>query len=208
MNVQSGSGVCAIDTKDRILETAGRLFHEQGFHATGISTILREAGINAGSLYHAFPSKEALLIGVLERYTRLLHPVVMAPVEAQSQDPIERIFILLEQYRQWLAPNGFAMGCPIGNLALELSDGHPEVRSLVHRNFRGWTESVRSWLVAAGDRLPAHTDRDQLAQLILTVMEGGVMQARASGSPTPYDASVAQLRSYFELLQAEARRAP
>jgi TetR/AcrR family transcriptional repressor of nem operon len=128
----------------------------------------------------------------------------MAPVETQSPDPIERIFILLEQYRQWLAPSGFAMGCPIGNLALELSDGHPEIRSLVHRNFSGWTESVRSWLVAAGDRLPARTERDQLAQLILTVMEGGIMQSRASGSPVPYDGSVAQLRSYFDLLQAEA----
>ena len=99
----------ATETKDRILDAAARLFHEQGYHATGISTILREAGVNAGSLYHFFPSKEALLAGVLERYTHLLRPVVMNPVEAQTNDPIERVFILLAQYRQWLSPIGFAI---------------------------------------------------------------------------------------------------
>jgi len=91
------------DTKTRILDTAARLFHEQGFNGTGIATILREADVNSGSLYHIFPSKEALLVGVLERYTELLHPVVMAPVEAKTTDPIGRVFALLDQYRAWLA---------------------------------------------------------------------------------------------------------
>ena len=50
-------------TRQRIVEAARRLFHEQGFHATGISTILREADVNSGSLYHYFASKEALLSG-------------------------------------------------------------------------------------------------------------------------------------------------
>ncbi len=197
----------ATETRDKILDAAARLFHEQGYHATGISTILREAGVNAGSLYHFFPSKEALLIGVLERYTHLLRPIVMDPVEAKTTDPIERVFALLEQYRQWLSPNGFAMGCPIGNLALELSDGYKDIRALVHLNFRNWIGVVKSWLDAAGDRLPASADRDQLAQLILTIMEGGVMQARAECSPAPYDASVAQLRAYFDLLESSARPA-
>src|ERR1044071_4590196 len=110
------------DTRTRILDTAARLFHEQGFNATGIATILREADVNSGSLYHAFPSKEALLIGVLERYTELLYPIVMAPVEARTTDPIGRVFALLDQYRAWLAPIHFTMGCPIGNLALEVGD--------------------------------------------------------------------------------------
>jgi TetR/AcrR family transcriptional repressor of nem operon len=129
--------------------------------------------VNAGSLYHFFPSKEALLTGVLERYTHLLRPIVMDPVEATTADPIERIFALLQQYRQWLSPNGFAMGCPIGNLALELSDGYKDIRALIHLNFRNWVGVVQSWLDAAGDRLPANTNRQQLAQLILTGDGGG-----------------------------------
>jgi TetR/AcrR family transcriptional repressor of nem operon len=193
------------DTKTKILDAAARLFHEQGFNATGVSTILREAGVNSGSLYYFFPSKEALLQAVLERYVQLLHPIVMGPVEARTADPLERVFVLLQQYRDWLAPSGFSMGCPIGNLALEVADGLPDVRALIHQNFDNWIASVRGWLQDAGDRLPASLDRDQLARFILTVMEGGIMQARAEGSPRPYDACVGQLRAYFDLLSRKAR---
>lgn len=196
------------DTQTRILDTAARLFHEQGFNATGISTILREAEVNSGSLYHFFPSKENLLLGVLERYTHLLRPVVMDPIEASTPDPIERVFTLLAQYRGWLSPIGFAQGCPIGNLALEVGDTSPQARDLIRRNFEGWHGVVLSWLDAGAHRLPASIDRGQLAVFVLTVLEGAIMQARAAQSSQPYDDSVAQLRAYFDLLLNAAPGGP
>jgi AcrR family transcriptional regulator len=188
------------NTRDRILEVAARLFQEQGFAATGVSTILREADVNSGSLYHFFPSKDALLVGVLERYLSLLQPIVLAPREVASADPIERIFLLLAWYRGGLVAMGCAIGCPIGNLALEVSDTHPEIRPLIHRNFVNWKAGIARWLAEAGNRLPKHVDRNDLASLVLTVMEGGVMQARAERTLAPFDASVKQLRAYFDLL--------
>src|SRR5215470_16101029 len=101
-------------TRARILETARRLFYEQGYHATGIATILREADVNSGSLYHFFSSKEALLKGVLEHYVDLLRPAVMEPAEAATRDPVERIFTLLANYRAGLELARCKMGCPIG----------------------------------------------------------------------------------------------
>ncbi|HYE61808.1 MAG TPA: TetR/AcrR family transcriptional regulator [Phycisphaerales bacterium] len=196
-----------LPTRTRILEAARRLFHEQGYAATGIATILREADVNSGSLYHYFPSKEALLAGVLEHYVELLRPVVIGPAEEREQDAIERVFNLLAWYRHGLELTRCTMGCPVGNLALEVADSHPEVRPLIDLNFRNWVSAVESWLAAAGDRLPAACNRRQLAQLVLTVMEGGIMQSRAASTLEPYDASVAQLRTYFDLLQEEARKA-
>ncbi len=195
----------APDTKTRILDAAARLFHEQGFNATGVSTILREANINPGSLYNLFPSKDALLGAVLERYTELLYPVVMKPVEDKTADPIDRVFALLQQYRDWFAPLDFRLGCPIGNLALEVADSHPEIRPLIQQNFDGWSAFVEKWLTEAGDRLPRLLDRKQLAATVLTVMEGGLMQARSSRNAMAYDASVAQLRTYFDLLLSQAQ---
>jgi hypothetical protein len=92
------------------------------------------------------------------------------------------------------------MGCPIGNLALEVADDHPEARALIHRNFDNWAGHVKSWLDAAADRLPRDCDRAVLARFILTVMEGGLMQARAAGGLRPFDESVAQLRKYIDAL--------
>lgn len=192
-------------TRDKLLDVAMRLFHEQGYAATGISTILRESGVNSGSLYYFFPSKEALLEGVLDRYMELLWPMVLDPAFGQTTDPIERIFAVLAGYRQMLTITNCTMGCPIGNLALELSDTYPVVREKVKGLFEAWCSGIRQCLDEAADRLPAHVNRETLAQFILTVMEGGMMQARAHRSLDPYDASVAHLRGYFDQLLAEPK---
>ncbi|HSP66823.1 MAG TPA: TetR/AcrR family transcriptional regulator [Bryobacteraceae bacterium] len=195
------------ETKERILRTAFQLFHEQGFHATGVATIVREAGINPGSLYHFFESKDQLLLNVLEFAIGYLGPAVMDPVESHTPDPIARIFALLGQYRDGMVRHGCRMGCPIGNLALEVSDGNLDARRLIHRNFENWASRVEGWLVEAGDRLPPEVNRGQLARFVLTVMEGGLMQARAANDLRPFDDSVAVLRDHLNLLlRAPAER--
>lgn len=192
-------------TRDRILEVAARLFHEQGFVATGVSTILREAGVQSGSLYHFFPSKEALLLGVLDWYHRHLHPIVMQPAFVRTDDPIERVFAVLAGYREMLAMTRCNLGCPIGNLALELSDQYPAVREKVCGNFDQWCEAIAQCFEAAGDRLPTDCDRAALARFVLAVMEGGMMQAKAHKSLDKYDASVAHLRQYIDALIDRAK---
>jgi TetR/AcrR family transcriptional regulator, transcriptional repressor for nem operon len=200
------------NTRDRIVRTAFQLFHEQGYTATGVATIVREAGVNPGSLYHFFESKDALLLGVLEFALGHLGEAVMNPVEARTADPVGRVFALLQQYRDRMERERCRLGCPIGNLALEVSDGHEAARRLVHGNFENWVSRVEHWLNAAGDRLPADLDRRQLARFVLTVMEGGLMQSRAAGHLGPFDESVAVLRDYFRRLDTHPsktrRRAP
>ncbi len=187
-------------TREKLLEAATRLFHEQGYAATGVSTILREAGVGSGSLYYFFPTKEALLQGVLDRYMEMLEPEVLRPAFERTADPIERIFAVLDGYRQMLTMTGCAMGCPIGNLALELSDTYPVVREKLAGLFAAWCGAIRQCLDHAADRLPPDMDRDGLAQFVLTVMEGALMQARAHKNLKPFDASIAHLRDYFERL--------
>lgn len=206
---RSGDSTQQIDrnTRDRIVDAAMHLFLEKGYEATGIAAILQKAGVRSGSLYYFFRSKEDLLQAVLEQYTRLLRPVILEPAEARTEDPIGRVFALLELYREFLVESGCRFGCPIGNLALEVSDHHDAARELVRANFDGWIAGVRKWLDDAGDRLPRDLDRTQLARFVLTVMEGGQMQAKAQKSIEGYDASVTQLRKYFDCLQrlADAR---
>jgi AcrR family transcriptional regulator len=196
-----------VATRERLLQTAFQLFHEQGYHATGVATILREAGVNAGSMYHFFSSKDDLLLKVLEFALDYLDPMVMRPAEAATVDPLERVFVLLNQYREWVGANQCRMGCPIGNLALEVSDGNAAARALIHRNFENWAGRVEGWLGSAADELPVGTDLGRLARFVLTVMEGGLMQARAAGHIGPFDDSVAVLRDHITALRAQAAAA-
>lgn len=180
------------------------LFYVHGYEGTSVAEILEKAQVNSGSLYYYFKSKDDLLLAVLDRYKEMLWQEVMEPVFQRVSDPIERIFGVLEGYRRGLEYTLCTGGCPIGNLALEVGDHHPGAREKVAENFAGWCGWIRRCLEEAGDRLPAGLDREKFAQFVLTVMEGGVMQARAHGSLAPFDACVAQLGHYFGLLLAQA----
>lgn len=198
------SKAAKVATRDRLIEAAQELFYLQGYEATAIAEVLEKADVNSGSLYHFFSGKVELLLAVLERYKEMLWPMVIEPAFERERDPLERIFAILEGYRQGLLHTVFTGGCPIGNLALEVGDHHPEAREKVAENFSGWCKWIERCLEEAGDRLPGGLDRSALAQFVLTVMEGAVMQARAHGSIAPFDASVEQLRAYFKLLEAQA----
>lgn len=189
-------------TREKLIETARDLFHQQGYTPTGIAQILKKSGVNSGSLYYFFPTKEDLLIAVLEWYRDNIKSALLDQLTAHLDDPIEKVFGLLDGYRQMLLVFEYELGCPIGGLALELSNSHPAVRSLILVNFEQWVDAVESFLRGAEDRLPEETDLRSLAVHFLTAMEGGLMVARTYRSTTPFDNTVEHLRAYMEVLLA------
>ena len=181
-----------------------KLFAEKGFGSTSIADILRAAGVNSGSLYYFFPTKQDLLIEVLRSYERGIGAMLLAPAWEGVDDPLKQVFALLAAYRGLLSTSDCAYGCPIGSLALELHEPDPPVRDLLGANFNAWVEAVERCYRAAGNRLPAEADRHGLAVLTLTTMEGGVMLARTMRNLGPYDTAVDALRNHIELLEREA----
>ncbi|MGE3166442.1 MAG: TetR/AcrR family transcriptional regulator [Planctomycetota bacterium] len=191
------------DTRERLVIAARDLFLMQGYRATGIAQILRQADVNAGSLYHFFPTKEDLLMAVLEWYRAHIKDDLLDLHTASISDPLERVFGLLDGYRKMLTTTEFEVGCPIGNLALELTNTHPGVRELLLVNFEQWVDAVTAFIDGAADRLPSDLDRRALAVHILTAMEGGVMLARTYRDIRLFDQTVNHLRGYLESLQRE-----
>ena len=202
----------SLPTRERLVQAAVYLFYAKGYEATGMAELLAYAQANSGSFYHFFDGKEDLLLEVLRWYQQNLEPVLIRPLYEQIPDPIERIFGLLDGYRQRILMTECTFGCPIGRLALEVAPERVEVHKLLAANFTGWWRAVEQCLRDAGERLPRDLDREQLAQFVLTAMEGGVMQSRAYRTVVPFDRAVAQLRDYFQRLEREAaqreRRSP
>lgn len=196
----------AHDTRTRLVDSARELFWKKGYHATSVAEILERAGANSGSLYHFFPTKQDLLVAVLEWYVENLESEIVAPARKAADDPVERVFAILDGYRQALVATELTFGCPIGSLALELSEPDPPVREMLALNFEKWARAVEVCLLEAGDALPRDLDREALSRFVLTTMEGGVMQARTQRSLDPWDASVGQLHRYLDQLRAEAER--
>jgi len=190
----------ARDTRQRIVEAARFLFWEKGYAATGLAELLARADANSGSFYHFFESKDAVLRAVLDTYRDLLEPMVLRPVWEAHARPIDRIFSLLDSYRQRLLDTGCQYGCPIGRLALELDPENAPAHALIAQNFAAWRQAVEACARAAALPQP-----DDVAAFVLTVMEGAVMQSRAYRSIEPYDACMRQLRIHFAALADSSR---
>lgn len=192
-------------TRDKIVRAAMELFWEKGYGSTSIADILSRTQIHSGSLYHFFPGKQDVLVAVLEAYRDEIDENLLAYAWAGVDDPIERIFALLNGYRTQLLATDFVYGCPIGSLALELHEPDPKVRKLLAINFANWSRAVETCLKTAAERLPPDVDKRALAEFTLTVMEGGIMQARTFRDIGLFDRNVDVLRAHLDLLMERVR---
>jgi hypothetical protein len=118
---------------------------------------------------------------------------------------VERVFTLLDFYRRQIKESRFELGCPIGNLALEVGNRSPAAREKLNALFDQWRSMVESFLAEADDRFPPETDFKGISTFILTTMEGGIMLARANQDVRQFDRAVKELRNYLSLMQTGKR---
>ena len=118
--------------KDRILETADRLFYLQGIRAVGVDTIAAEIGISKRTLYNHFPSKDALIAAYLER--RFVAP------RPSDKSPVEQILGTFDSLERRFSAKDFR-GCPFVNAVAELGSEDQSVRKIAI----AFKESRRLW---------------------------------------------------------------
>jgi AcrR family transcriptional regulator len=188
------------DTRQRIIHAAMELFWLKGYSSTSIADILSRSQVNSGSLYYFFPGKQDVLIAVLEAYRDGIGPMLLEPAWGGVDDPIEKVFALLAQYRRLIVETECEYGCPIGSLSLELHEPDPAVRELLAANFTAWVDAVEACFRQVADRFEPDTDLRALAELTLNVMEGGVMQARTYRDVSYFDRAVGQLRKMVDAM--------
>lgn len=190
-------------TRQKIVEAARDLFWEKGYQSTSVADLLSRTQLHSGSLYYFFPGKQDILVAVLESYRDGIDEQLLQYAWAGVDDPIERIFALLNGYRTQLLASEFQYGCPIGNLALEIHEPDPKIRDLIAANFSNWVAAVELCLEQARDRFPRSLDRRKLAEFILTIMEGAIMQSRTHRDIALFDRNVEVLRSHLDWLMTE-----
>ena len=141
-------------TRDRLIESARYLFWERGYAGTSMADLLAHAGVNSGSFYHFFESKEALLRAVLETYLHALRPMVVDPAFARAEEPVARIFAILAGYRERILQTECQYGCPLGRLALEIDPENRPAHDLIAAELSGWIEAVRECIEQIQRELP------------------------------------------------------
>ena len=175
------------DAKARLLESAMELMYARGYTAVGVQEICEHAGVNKGSFYYFFPSKRTLALEVIDAYGQRVRDMWQDAMAADGPllERLQRVFEhAYNTHRTLVEANGQMHGCPIGNLALELSCQDEDIRQRLHNTFTSWAEAVEGVLhhaVAAGE-LPA-LDTSITAQTIVAYFEGVLMLAKTQNDP-------------------------
>jgi TetR/AcrR family transcriptional repressor of nem operon len=175
-----------VDTRDRIVRSAARLFLTRSYRAVGIADLCAEADVRKGSFYHFFPSKTDLAKAVVDLHAGHLERRLE---DARTDDPAGTLLAVADAVGE--IHDGFerrfgrVVGCPFGNLAAELSTTDDELRAHVAGVFARWAATMSSacHAAAAGGALREGVDPDQLAHMILAQVQGLILLAKVTDAP-------------------------
>ncbi|HEY7596718.1 MAG TPA: TetR/AcrR family transcriptional regulator [Actinophytocola sp.] len=173
-----------MQTRDRIVRSAARLFLTRSYQSVGIADLCTAADVRKGSFYHFFPSKADLAKAVVD-----LHAGELERRLAADGSPAERLFAVADAVTQ--IQTGFekrfgrVVGCPFGNLAAELSTTDDELRAHVAGVFARWEARLADACRAAADAGALHdgVTPATLAHMILAQIQGLILLAKVSGAP-------------------------
>src|SRR5712692_4302587 len=156
--------------KERILETADRLFYSRGIRAIGVDTIAAEVGISKRTLYNHFPSKDALISAYLGR--RFVQPV------PSDKPPAEQILGTFDRLERGFASRGFR-GCPFVNAVAELGAEDRSVKKIAI----AFKESRRIWFRDLLVQLGV-ADPEGLATQLTLLVDGSIAQDLVRNDPS------------------------
>jgi TetR/AcrR family transcriptional repressor of lmrAB and yxaGH operons len=166
----------APDSKQRMIAATATLMQRQGYHATGLNQIVKEARAPKGSLYFHFPGgKEELAETALAEAGKQTRDELLAIVAAQP-DPAHAITAVVEWFSQRLVASDFADGCPVATVALEAAASTPRLQQACARHYGDWQAMMAAYLESFG--LPTASARS-MAALALASIEGALLLARA-----------------------------
>jgi AcrR family transcriptional regulator len=158
--------------RDRILRTAYELFSHRGIRAVGTDEVIQRAGVAKATLYRHFPTKNDLVLAVLQRREELwTHGLIEAQSELRGDTPEKRLLAIFDVMHDWFQSRDGFEGCSFINVLLELGPDHPAGRaSIAHIDHV--RDIVRHRAAAAGLR-----DIEDFAQSWHILMKGAIVLA-------------------------------
>ena len=189
-------------TRDQILNAAARLIHVQGYHSTSLDDVLRESGVGKGNFYYYFKSKEDLGYAIIDRITRGFVERTLGPsFQDADADPVGQIRTFLDRVLDAQRQRNCVGGCPMGNLACELSDVHEGFRQRLADIFERWRVMLATTLERGREsgRLRADLDAASAAGFVVAALEGAILMAKVTKDISVMEKCVVELKHHLTL---------
>ena len=171
-------------TREHLIDVGVRLMHEKGYGATGLTDILKAAGVPKGSFYHHFASKEDFAAAALERYGMREREHTASILSDTTIPPVKRLQRYFTDLVRIYGQRGPIPGCMMGRFSLESAAENTRLRKQISGSFSHWQHTIATVIQQAVARkeLPASTDPESLAGFLLNSWEGALLRSLAEES--------------------------
>jgi TetR/AcrR family transcriptional regulator, transcriptional repressor for nem operon len=195
-------------TRDHLLQAAFREVYRYGFQNAGIDTILARTNVTKGALYHHFESKEALGYAIVEEIVAVItHERWMGPLKQNTdKNPIDVLIGIVEAIPG--QPRDVKAGCPLVNLAQEMSLLDEQFRKRLERIFYSWKEGIATALRRGQSQGTVRRNLvpEEAASFLMAMVEGYEVLAKNSQDAKVWNLGMRNITGWLNSLRAPGNR--
>jgi TetR/AcrR family transcriptional regulator, transcriptional repressor for nem operon len=197
-------------TRDRLLRAAFEEIYRRGFQAASLDTIVAKAGVTKGALYHHFPDKASLGYAVVDEVVKGLLLERWGVGEPATGDPVTALQRILRGRAASLTAREVELGCPLNNLAQEMSPLDQRFRRGVNATFDIWRDAVAKDLERgqAEGTVRSDVDARKVAGFVVASIEGSFGLAKGAQSARMLRSNLEVLGSFLESLRPMQKKRP
>jgi TetR/AcrR family transcriptional repressor of nem operon len=182
----------------KVLDAAARLFQTRGYHPTSMRDIMDVTRVSAGALHHHFPTKDSLALAVIkDRVAPVVRKTWIDPVRTAASLS-KAISLVFAGIIRGIEQRGSVAGCPLNNLAMELSTSEPQFRDALRSLFGEWQAALEDRLskTRGGARLD-RAKRAAAATFVVASYSGAMNLAKAMQSASPLRSAASTLSQWL-----------
>lgn len=171
-------------TRARILSAAFDAMYRNGYQGTRLGEIIESTGLTKGALYHHFPNKQALGYAVVDEIIReMLLDMWVKPLRA-SDDPYATLIDTIGALSGRVGEQLSSLGCPLNNLAQEMSPLDEGFRTRLDAVYREWQDALEFALNHArqDETIRQDVDTAAVATFIIASLEGCIGMSKNAQS--------------------------
>jgi len=177
-------------TREHILKNAWKEIYEQGLHNASLERIARGCGLTKGALFHYFDSKDALVFGVLRDVMHRYMAAKWFEPLLTNADPLEAVRAILRDYRKNTNEQTVCRGCPLQNLAHDVTFSEPKIQTAIKEMF---FELETQITVAFRKAAQSHVDVESIGRKIVASFYGAVILGKVHRSKKVFDEQLENL---------------
>lgn len=195
-------------TRERLLQAGYKEVYRSGFQSASIDTILAATNVTKGALYYHFDSKEALGYAIVEEIVATFpRDRWLLPLErSKDKDPIDALIGIVQAIPT--RPRDIKGGCPLVNLAQEMSPLDEQFRKRLETIFNAWQEGIASALKRGQSEGTVRRDlvAEETASFLIAMVEGYEVLAKNAQDVKVWNAGIRNIVGWLQSLRAPNKR--